>query len=114
MFMYIIGIPAMLGDVTSSKITSTTALISWIITTETINHPVDHIIIQYHISESSDVVVVNVSADMTNVTLEGLVPNTLYTFTVSASNLAGTSPASDDGGFLTPQGGEVAPIYYVY
>ena len=104
-----IGTPEMLSDVSSSELTSTTVLISWSITTETVNRPVDHIIVQYHTSTSSDVV--NVSADMTSVTLEGLIPNTFYTYTVTASNFAGTSPASGDQGFITPIGGEVTPIY---
>jgi len=101
----------MLSDVSSSELTSTTTLISWSITTETVNRPVNHIIVQYHISESSDVLAVNVSADVTSITLEGLIPNTLYTFTVKASNFAGTSPTSGDQGFVTPPGGEVTLIY---
>ncbi|XP_065920630.1 netrin receptor unc-40-like isoform X2 [Dysidea avara] len=100
----VIGTPDMLSDVSSSGITSTTALVTWTITTNTINRPVDHIIVQYHISNSSNVVMVNVSADMTGVILEGLIPNTLYTFNVAASNLAGNSPFSSDKGFLTPRG----------
>ena len=101
----------MLSDVSSSGITSTTALVTWTITTNTINRPVDHIIVQYHISNSSNVVMVNVSADMTGVILEGLIPNTLYTFNVAASNLAGNSPFSSDKGFLTPRGGQLTPSY---
>ena len=106
-----VGTPDMLSDASSSGITSTTALVTWTITTNTINRPVDHIIVQYHISNSSDVVMVNVSADMTGVTLEGLIPNTLYTFNVAASNLAGNSPFSSDKGFLTPRGGQLTPSY---
>jgi len=82
-------------------------VISWTVTTKTINRPVDHIIIRYHITNSDDVLMVNVSADLTSVTLEGLVPNTLYTVNVAASNLAGNSSFSSDQGLLTPRGGEV-------
>ena len=101
------GIPATPSAVSFSSVKSTTAVISWTITTNTINRPVDHIIIHYHITNSDDVLMVNVSADLTSVTLEGLVPNTLYTVNVAASNLAGNSSFSSDQGLLTPRGGEV-------
>jgi len=101
------GIPATPSAVSFSSVKSTTAVISWTITTNTINRPVDHIIIHYHITNSDDVLMVNVSADITSVTLEGLVPITLYTVNVAASNLAGNSSFSNDQGFLTLRGGEV-------
>ncbi len=50
-----------------------------------------------------------VSADATTTTITDLTNGTAYTFTVTATNAAGTSPASTASNPVTPQSGAVSP-----
>ena len=98
------GLPKSLGRVNING-QSTKAEITWTIATNTVNHPVDFVYVNYHISGSSEIMSVRVSSETTQLTLQELIPDTAYIVNVIPSNMAGNHTNQPIHHFTTTVGG---------
>lgn len=103
-FVYL-GLPRSPSDVNINDKTSTTAVVMWNIATNTLNHPVDYVYVNYHIMGSTNMMSVRVPSSESQLTLEHLIPYTAYIVNVIPNNMAGNSSNPVDRDFTTEVGG---------
>ena len=105
------GLPKRASNVNINGITSTSAVVTWNIATNTLNHPVDHVFVNYHIMGSRDVTSVRVQSNTSQLMVEHLIPHTNYVVNIIPNNLAGNSTSPLDHHFKTKVGGTYAIVF---
>ena len=104
-----LGLPKEPGSVNING-KSTTAMVTWNIATDTLNHPVDYVFVSYHVSGSSEVMSTRVPPNTSQLTLQDLIPNTLYVVDVIPNNMAGNYTSTQSHHFTTTVGGTILMI----
>ena len=92
LFVIYLGLPRSPETVSINSIGSLVATVRWSIITDTLNHPIDYVYINYHRkSDSSHVTSLRVPSTISQLTLDGLYAHTDYVVRVIANNIAGNS-----------------------
>ena len=105
MCISLIGLPQPASNVNINGITLTSVVVTWNIATNTLNHPVDHVFVNYHIRGSRDVTSVRVQSNTSRLMVEHLIPHTSYVVNIIPNNMAGNSTNPLDHHFTTAVAG---------
>ena len=105
LYISLVGLPQPASNVNINGITSTSAVVTWNITTNILNHPVDHVFVNYHIRGFRDVTSVMIQSSTLWLSLEQLIPHVEYVVNIIPNNLAGNSTNTLDHHFKTTVGG---------